>query len=118
METPDTKRILVVLREEVLAAGIVSVLSREESVGAIRISSGFEFLQNQPHEDDFRPDVIVIDEKLKLIDLAGLMHLVHLTEIREKVRIVIVDIEGNRLTVYDKSEIQLLEVNDLIATLL
>jgi chemotaxis response regulator CheB len=107
------KRVLVIIREELLALGVESLLKSDKNLNIISSGPGFNVRLDEKFAD-FQPDVLVLDEKLGLVDLASLVFLI---EDCPKLRIVIIREDDNLAQIYDKQEMTITKASDLLAAI-
>ena len=107
------KSILVVLGESYIGKGVESLLSRQPG---LRVES-IPFLDCISLEDEIdihQPNVIILDEGLiasKQVDLFNLLMGY------PKIRVLVLGIHDNRLSVYDHHELAVSHSNDLVSAI-
>lgn len=104
------KRILVVHGENLLIAGVESLLTHESDLKVMGVGNSNKsyFLQEV---DQFHPHVVVIDESSLLADLTFLHYLLKTCP---DLRIIVVDEEDNLIHIYEKRVISVAQSTDLI----
>jgi hypothetical protein len=109
----DVKSILVVLGESYIGKGVESLLSRQPG---LRVDS-IPFLDSASLDyeiDTCQPNVIILDEGLissKRIDLSNLLMGY------PKIRLLVLGIHDNRLSIYDHQELIVSHSNDLVSAI-
>ena len=107
------KNILVVIGESYIGKGVESLLSSRPGLSV----DSFPFLDVNSLNtqiDSCRPNVIILDESLlssKRIDLSSLLMGY------PKMRVLVLGIQENRLSVYDHQELIVSHSNDLVSAI-
>jgi len=104
------KRVLIVTSELLLSEGIESLLSHEDDIIVI----GTQFTDESDLAKDidhYQPDVVILDERLEYSDLTKLFDL--LIDF-PRIRMMVVNVIDNKVNVYDKSEFEISDSNDLV----
>lgn len=102
------KRVLVVHRDLLLGIGIESLLEREKDL----LVMGIAITSNMNSDiENFHPNVIVLDETLSFGDLNRIFETL---QDGPELRVMVINLQNNHVTVYDKREISITQSNDLI----
>ena len=107
------KRVLIVTSEKLLREGIASLLSSEGDINA----QTTQFLDESTlakEIDQYRPDVVILDERMEYQDLTKLFDL--LIDYH-KIRMMVVNVIDNKVNVYDKSEFEVSHSYDLVSAI-
>lgn len=104
------QHVLLVENDLLLGAGIETLLSREPNIEVIGISSCDvdELIERIRY---LRPEVIILDEAIYLSYSSRLLVLLHLYH---KLRLIIVSTDDNLVHIYDKKDVLLTEITDLV----
>lgn len=106
------KRVLVVQSDIVLAAGVESLLMREKDLDVLVSNTGVKPGLREEFER-FRPEVLILFVDP---DFSDLQQLINLIKDYPHMRIVALEADGDRASVFDKHDIKIKEANDLIST--
>ena len=102
------KKVLVVHSDLMLGAGIENLLAREKDI----LVMGTSVTTNMSSDiDKFRPNVIVLDETLSFEDLGRVFDL--LKDCPE-LRVMVINLQDNRVNIYNKREISISQSTDLV----
>jgi len=102
------KKVLIIHRDLLLGIGIESLLVREKDliVKGITISSTMS-----SDIENFRPNVIVLDETSSFGELNRIFEM--LKDCPE-LRVIVINLRNNQVSVYNKREISITQSNDLV----
>ncbi len=105
----EQKKILVLESENLLAAGIVSMLVSKLGISvagttAVSLASLGQLCSSQP-------DVVILDEELLA---ANILALIQLTDCYPKLRLIILSIKDSSVNIFDKQTIQIRKPSDFI----
>ena len=106
------KRILVVESDQLLVAGVESLLNGERALKVKRVVIDDE-VDLTKEIKIFQPSVLIMDDRLYFAKLPVLFGLI---KDYPGMRVIVVNSVENRLHVYDKREILITSINDLLAT--
>lgn len=107
------KKVIVLLSESLIGKGVESILSREKDLSVTSTSFIDDATLNQQIERD-QPDVVILDERLEIADLSCM---VGLLKENPELRVIVVEEQQNLIHVYQKQEIIVTRVADLIDTI-
>jgi len=94
-------RVLVIQSKSILAAGITSLLQQQ---GTFEVALCEEI-------DRFRPDVIILDASLGPAKISSLLSLL---EVHQKLRLLVISLENNKVQVYEKQDQSINTLENLI----
>lgn len=104
------KRVLVICEGLLIGSGIESILSREDDLLLMHNVLTTEPALNKEIET-FRPDVIIIDENLKIWDLSRLLRFLKRVP---TVRLMILAVHENRVQIIDKQDVLISQLADFV----
>jgi hypothetical protein len=104
------KRVLVICEGLLIGSGIESILSREDDLLLMHNVLTTEPALNKEIES-FRPDVIIIDENLKIWDLSRLLSFLKRVP---TVRLMILAVHENRVQIFDKQDVLISQLADFV----
>ena len=107
------RRVLVIRSNQLLAVGVESLILQKNNM--IVMSAAFDDVQAIRTEiESFHPDVLILDDSLKILDLPALFGL-----IKEfaNLRVVVVNVEANELHVYERHVVSVKPSNEFIAVI-
>jgi chemotaxis response regulator CheB len=109
----NKKRVLVMRSSYLLSAGVESLLNDQQELEVTSIDSkGTRNLVEDVIQ--IKPDVMVIDESTVIANLA---YLVDLFEKFPELRVIVVHLENNHMSVFDKRHIPIQQLTDFYAAL-
>jgi DNA polymerase elongation subunit (family B) len=109
----NKKRVLVLRSNYLLSAGVECLLIEQKDLEVVSID--IECSTNPVEEFiNVRPDVMVIDESTIITSLVSL---VELFEIFPELRVIVVNLEKNHMSVFDKRHIPIQHLTDFYAAL-
>lgn len=99
------QRVLVATREMLLGAGIEGLLIRQKDLDLVGVTSGSgpELIKKITR---LQPEVVILDETMYLDSATSLLSFL---DERPEVRLVIVSANDNRVQVYDKRQMQVMQ---------
>jgi len=104
------KRVLVIGDGKLIGSGVESILSRENDL-VIMHTIPTTKAAFKKEIATFKPDVIIIDENLKLLNLSRFLGLL---EQIPAVRLMILALEENRIQIFDKQDVQIEQLADFV----
>lgn len=104
------KRVLVICDGLIIGSGIESILSREDDLILMHNVLTTERALKKEIES-FTPDVIIIDENLKIWDLSRLLSLLKRVP---AVRLMILALNENRVQIFDKQDVLINQLADFV----
>lgn len=103
-------RVLVIQSKSILAAGITSLLQQQGTFEVARF--GYQNKGKLCEEiDRFRPDVIILDTSLGPAKISSLLSLL---EVHQKLRLLVISLENNKVQVYEKQDQSINTLENLI----
>jgi DNA-binding NarL/FixJ family response regulator len=107
------KRVLVFQSDQLLLAGVESLLAREMdmNVSTITLSDGNQLISEI---EQFEPEVVVMDENLVLSRFSLILDLFRGFP---ELRVMVVDDKENLLHIYDKHEVTVRQGKDLVSAI-
>ncbi len=107
------KRVLVMRSSYLLSAGVECLLHEQQELEVVSLD--IEFTKQLVEEIiDVKPDVMVIDESTVITNL---VNLVDLFEKFPEIRVIVVNLENNHMSVFDKRYIPIQQLTDFYAAL-
>jgi chemotaxis response regulator CheB len=105
-------RVLVIYDDQLLSAGIESLLAGRLDLEVKRTTSTGNHLSKEIR--NFTPHVIVLDENLGLTNISTILDLL---KDYAKLRIIVVGIDNNLVNIYDKHQVMITRGNDLLTAI-
>lgn len=107
------KRVLVIQSKHLLAAGILSLLSREADLNVIDATLNddidlLEYILNT------KPAVLVMDQSTQLTDHTAFISLLHDCP---KLRVIVINERNNRMHIYEMQELEVGRAADLVSAI-
>jgi hypothetical protein len=108
----ELKRVLVFRGENLLAAGVESLLAREDDLLVLGVTNVCEDEFSFEHEIElFRPSVVILDESSLATDFS---YLYAILKKYPQLRVIVVDEGDNMVHIFDKQVITVAQSTDLI----
>jgi hypothetical protein len=108
----DLKRVLVFRGENLLAAGVESLLAREDDLLVLGVTNVCEDEFSFEHEIElFCPSVVILDESSLATDFS---YLYAILKKHPQLRVIVVDEGDNMVHIFDKQVIMVAQSADLI----
>ena len=105
-------RVLVIYNDQLLSAGIESLLAGRMDLEVNRTTSTGNHLTKEIRR--FKPHVIVLDENLGLTNISAILDLL---KDHAKLRIIVVGIDNNLVNIYDKHQAMITRGSDLLTAI-
>jgi len=115
MSEEELKRVLVVQSEQILAAGIESILNHKKDDLIVLSTTATDEATLADEVGSFEPNVIIADEVLKCSEISVLFETMNALP---SLRVIIVDGRDNLLHVYERQAITVGHSTDLISAIL
>ena len=113
MTSRQVKRILILRNSLVLNSGVQSLLSKQRAFDVIgmEVHTRKELFKTI---DDFKPDVIIVDDEYLVKNLAALLRFL---QKYPKTRTIILSLKGNTIQIYDTQQIQIENISDFLSVI-
>ena len=107
------KRVLVLLGEHLLSAGLESLLAGENDLNVTSVTAAHENPFLEINEQN-RPQIVIMDDHSQFASFSQIMRLL---EIYPELRILVVNERENSIHIYDKVKIMVTHRADLITAI-
>lgn len=105
------KRVLVVFSEFMLGVGIESLLQNEKEISVQSITLSQVLSGEFNH---YQPNVVILDETVRFSDLRRVFELL---QDCPELRVMVINLQDNRVSIYDKHEILISRSKDLVSAI-